>query len=78
LTFATENQDKRRKLLDAAKNLRLLPDENKRKKYFIKPDLTRQQQESEKILIAELKQKRAENPGDTIFIRHGKIFHRKN
>lgn len=73
IKFWPEEHEKRSELLKLAKNLAKLPKTNKRCKYFIKPDLTKKQQQAEKDLYEQLKKKRADQPDQTFYIKNGKI-----
>jgi hypothetical protein len=70
LQFSDEYKSKRSELLQLAKNLKDCPE---RKNYYIKPDLTINQQKKERIVYEELKKVRLENPGNRYFIKAGKV-----
>jgi hypothetical protein len=58
-------------LLRNARKLRNLPDVDPRKKVVLKPDLTRNEQDTQRTLFNELKTRRS--LGESVLIRNGKI-----
>lgn len=79
LKFKPTDMDKRTELLTLAKNLSGLHADDEKKKYFIKPDLTRKQQLIEKELYEEVKRKRINDTGNEYyyFIRNGAIIEKR-
>jgi hypothetical protein len=74
--YHNSDKDTRIELLKKAKNLRTLPETEKLKKIYIHPDLTRTEQEAERILHAEYKRRRT--AGEDVIVRRGKIQLRNN
>lgn len=70
LQFQPDNSVNRTQLLNKAKNLKNATD----CKYFIKPDLTKKEQEESKKLYTEMIKLRSENPNNTYYINKGAVI----
>jgi len=70
LKFHPNNIENRAQLLAKSKNLK---NAEKEIKFFVKPDLTKKEQEESKKLYTELIKLRSENPNNTYYINKGVI-----
>ena len=59
-----------------AKNLRKLHSDDPRRKFYVKPDLTLKQQETEKALLVEVKRRR--ELGEDVVIKKGVVVMRSS
>lgn len=74
--YLDNDKDTRTEVLRKAKNLRTLPETDERKKIYIHPDLTKAEQDAERILHSECKRRRA--AGEDVIVRRGKVQLRNN
>lgn len=70
LKFHPNNIENRAQLLAKSKNLK---NAEKEIKFFVKPDLTKKEQEESKKLYTELIKLRSENPNNTYYINKGVV-----
>ena len=71
--MTVQDLETRRKILAKATSLRNVPDGNDFARVYIKPNLTKQQNEQSKNLQEDLRQRKLANPNKSFKISKGKI-----